>query len=124
LPTFTFPKLKLFVLRESRNVAATPVPLSEIVSGEPGALLVSKTDPVTLPEAVGVKTALNVELFPALIVNGVVMPLRLNPAPETWACEMVTMAVPVFVKLIVWELLLPTVTLPKGALVGFAPSCG
>jgi len=105
-------------------VAATPVPLTEMVSGEPGALLVSEIDPLALPAEVGVKTALNVELFPGLMLNGVAMPLRLNPAPEIWACEMVTVAVPELVRLIVCELLFPTVTLPKAALVGLAPSCG
>jgi hypothetical protein len=111
------------VLSESKNVAATPVPLSGIASGEPGALLVSEIDPLTVPAALGVKTALNVKFFPELMVNGVVRPLRLNPAPEIWACEMVTAAVPEFAKLIGCELLLPTVTLPNAALVGLAPSC-
>src|SRR2546427_9648004 len=48
-PTFTLPKLRLVGLAPSRNVAATPVPLSGIVRGEPGASLTKEIEPLTLP---------------------------------------------------------------------------
>src|SRR6266446_3327389 len=38
LPIFTFPKLRIVGLAPSKNVAATPVPLMGIASGEFGAL--------------------------------------------------------------------------------------
>jgi hypothetical protein len=82
LATFTFPKLRLVGLDPSKNVAATPVPLKGITSGEFGALLSSVTEPVALPEVLGAKTALNVMLFPAAIVAGTVRPAMLNPAPK------------------------------------------
>ena len=84
-PTFTFPKLRLVGFAPSRKVAATPVPLSGIASGEPGALLTKETEPVTLTAVVGAKAALNVVLPPAAIVTGTVRPEMVKPAPETVA---------------------------------------
>jgi hypothetical protein len=86
-------------------------------------LLVSETDPLTLPVVVGANTTLNVVFLPTAIVAGTVNPLMLNPLPDTVACEIVTLALPPFVKLIICELLWPVVTLPKLALVGAAANC-
>lgn len=85
LPIFTFPKLRIVGLAPSKNVAATPVPLMGIASGEFGALLSSEIEPVTLPGVLGAKTALNVMLFPAAIVAGTVRPEMLKPGPKTLA---------------------------------------
>jgi hypothetical protein len=123
LPTLTFPKLKLDELSPRRRVAATPVPLREIVSGELGALLTSVTEPVTLPAVLGPNTALKVVDLPARIVTGAVIPVVLKPAPVTLTDEIVTVALPPFVRLTVCELLVPVVTLPKGAVVGVAANC-
>src|SRR5712692_610939 len=123
-PTFTLPKLRLVGLAPSKNVAATPIPLKAIVSGEPGALLTKETEPVTLPAAVGVNAALNVALAPAAIVCGTLRPVMLKPVPVTVTCEIVALAVPVFFKVIVCEALFPVMTLPKAALDGVAESCG
>lgn len=88
-------------------------------------MLSSDTDPVTLPFADGVNTALNVALLPALIVIGIPgKPVILKPVPETFICEIETDAVPPFVRLKVCELLVPMTTFPKLAPEGFAPSCG
>jgi hypothetical protein len=66
---------------------------------------------------------LNVLVAPALIVIGIpVSPLMLKPVPVTFAWEMDTAADPVFDKVIVCELLLPVVTVPKLAVEGFAIS--
>ena len=51
-----------------------------------------------------------------------VIPLMLKPVPVTFACEMDTAADPVFDRVIVCELLLPVVTVPKLAVEGFAIS--
>jgi hypothetical protein len=123
LPTFTLPKLRLDVLNVSSCVPATPVPLNGIVSGELGALLESEIEPVTLPAALGVKTALNVAFELIGIVSGVLRPVVLKPVPVTVAREITTLAVPPFVRLIVWELLFPVETFPKLAVPGTAPSC-
>jgi hypothetical protein len=123
LPTFTLPKLSVELLSPSRRVAAIPVPLREIVSGEFGALLTSDIVPVTLPAELGPKTALNVADFPAAMVAGAVIPVVLNPAPATVTEEIVIVAVPPFVRVTVCELFVPVVTLPKAALLGVAANC-
>jgi hypothetical protein len=124
LPTFTLPKLNVDVLSPSKCVAATPVPVMVIASGELGALLNNVTVPFTFPAPFGAKTALNVAVFPAPIVSGAVIPLVLNPFPLTVTDEIATDALPLFVRLIVCELFVPVTTLPNAALVGVAPSCG
>jgi hypothetical protein len=123
LPSFTFPKLKPVGFAPSSTLAATPVPAKAIVSGEFGTLLASVTDPEALPEEEGVKTALNVALFPAAMVNGALNPEVLKPVPITVACEIVRLALPAFESVMVCELLLPTTTLPNVALDGVAAIC-
>ena len=123
LPTLTFPKLKLDELSPRRRVAAMPVPLREIESGELGALLTSVTEPVTLPAVFGPKTALNVVDLPARMVTGAVIPVVLKPVPVTVTEEIVTVALPPFVRLMVCELLVPVVTVPNAAVVGVGTNC-
>jgi hypothetical protein len=119
----TIPKGKLLGFAPSRAVAAVPVPLNGIARGELGASLTSETDPLTAPAVVGAKAMLNDVLPPAAIVVGKGRPVVLKPAPNTLACVIVKPAVPLFVSLIVCELMLPVITLPKLALDGFAVSC-
>jgi hypothetical protein len=120
LPTFTLPKLRLGVLNVNSCVPVSPDPLSAIVSVELGALLVSEIDPVTAPATPGAKTALNVVFEPAGIVIGALRPLMLNPVPVTVAFEITKLDVPLLVKLIVCELLVPVETFPKPAVFGMA----
>jgi hypothetical protein len=94
------------------------------VSGEFGALLTSDIVPVTALDAVGVNTTLNCAVPPAAMVVGVDILDMLNAAPLTVADEIVSVALPLFESVIVCELLLPTVTLPKLALAGVAENCG
>ena len=99
------------------------MPLKAIEIGEFGALLTTCTIPEALPLVVGAKTTLNVLFAPALIVIGKpLMPLRLKPVPLTLTCETDTEAEPVFDKVIVCELLLFVLTVPKLAVEGFAIS--
>jgi len=84
------------VLALSEFVADTPVPESGIEVGEPGALLISETDPDTVPATVGPNATLNVVLLPAAIVAGIARPLMLKPAPVAVACEIVKEELPVF----------------------------
>jgi hypothetical protein len=69
--------------------------------------------PVTGPEAAGVKTTLNVRLCPAPIFAGNDNPLALNAALDMPTCEIVTLLVPVLVRVSgkIWEL--PGGRLPK-----------
>lgn len=124
LPMLTLPNAILEGFAPNRKVAATPVPLTGIESGEPGALFVSDTDPLTRPADVGEKTMLNDEFLPARIEVGNVRPLILMPAPVGLAAEIVRVAVPLFVTVIVCELLVPVVTLPKLTVDGLVEICG
>jgi hypothetical protein len=117
-PTVTLPKLTLAGVNTS--VGCVPVPFSEIVVTAFGALLFIVTDPVIAPAMEGVIDAVNVLVWPAANVSGVVSPLIPKPAPETLACEIVTLAVPPFVSAIVCEPLLPTEIFPNATVPGFA----
>jgi hypothetical protein len=57
-----------------------------------------------------------------MVIGILVRPLMLKPVPVTLACEMDTGAEPVFDKVIVWELLLPVLTVPKLVVEGLAIS--
>lgn len=59
-PSTTLPKLKL--AGETLKPACAPVPLKLIVSGDPGASLVTVIVPVILPVVVGANFALNVAI--------------------------------------------------------------
>src|SRR5258708_2478208 len=100
LPTVTSPKLRLVGLALSCKVAATPVPLSGMFAGEPGALLTSETPPVTPPGFTGENATLKLVLWLGARVRGIVNPLNANPLPETVACEIERLAVPEFVNVI------------------------
>lgn len=80
------------------------------------------TLPVALPGVVGANFAVTEVFSPALIVIGTVNPLMLKPAPDAFAAEIVTLAVPVFVKVTGTDPLLPSIRLPKLMLAGLAES--
>ena len=121
-PTNTSPKLIAVGLTCNLPVAVTPLPDNETVRGTvlPDALKLIDAEPVTAPVLAGLKATLNVELFPAPICAPSARPDMLNPVPETDSDETETVAVPWFVTVKVCELLLPTGTLPRLALVGTA----
>jgi phosphopantothenate synthetase len=121
LPTPTLPKFSL--IGDALSCPTVPVPLSAIVSGEFGPLLTTEMLPVALPEPFGANDALIVADCPAVSVNGVVTPETVKPAPVTFTCDTVTLAVPLFLSVMDCEFVLPTLTLPKFSLVGDAPSC-
>lgn len=68
LPVVTVPNATLDGV--AAICACIPVPLSAIVAGETGALLVMEILPVALPEVVGANVAVNVAFAPALIDIG------------------------------------------------------
>src|SRR5206468_1493375 len=80
---------------------------------------------LTLPLApvadAGVNVTVKVALWPVVRVNGVVIPVRLNPRSEERRGGKVRMEPRVLVTVSARDLLLPTVTLPKLTLLGFAP---
>jgi hypothetical protein len=119
-PTNTSPKFMAVGLTCNLPVAVTPSPDNETVRGTvlPDALKSIDAEPVTAPVLAGLKATLNVELFPAPICAASARPDMLNPVPETDSDETETVVVPWFVTVKVCELLLPTGTLPRLALVG------
>jgi hypothetical protein len=119
LPTFTLLNDTEDGLIESCDCVAVPDPLSPIVSGEPGALLVTETVPVALPDAVGANVTVNELVAPGFKVPAV-KPVSAKPLPETLAAETDTDAVPEFVRVTDAEALLPIRILPKFTLEGFA----
>ena len=125
-PTKTSPKFIAVGLTCSVPVAVTPVPDSETVRGTvlPDALKLIAAEPKTAPVLAGLKATLNVELLPAPICAPSARPDMLNPVPETDSDETETVVVPWFVTVKVCELLLPTGTLPRLALVGTAEIAG
>src|ERR1700722_18478402 len=123
LPTLTLPNgtgdgLIVIVACE---VVPEPLRLMVTVDGVP--FVVSCTDPLTAPDAVGVNTALNVKVPPAAIVDDVVSPAMLIPVPATVIFENVSVALPLFCTVIGCELLLPTATFEKATLDGDAAAC-
>ena len=121
LPTVTLPKLRLagFGVRSPGEI---PVPVRGIVNVGSDASEVIVTLPLSAPAEAGSNETLKLALCPAVRVSGVEIPLRLNPVPVIATCEIVTDDPPVLVIFSVRDGSLPTVTLPKLRLVGFAPS--
>src|SRR5438270_128376 len=70
----------------------------------------------------GVNATVKVALWPAAIVTGAVIPLKVNPVPLIPTEEIVTLEPPVLVTDSDRDCLIPTFTLPKLRLVGFEPS--
>jgi len=122
LPTTTLPKSMEVGFTANCPTAEEPVPDSGIVSVGLEALDVMVTLPLALPADDGANETENVALCPAVSVTGAVMPVKPNPLPLTATWEIVTSVPPVLVTVSDRDLLLPTVTLPKLRLVGFAPS--
>ncbi len=90
-----------------------PVPVSKIEVGEFVALLTMLMLPVTAPTDGGANLTVRIKVWPAVRVTVPEHPLKEKPAPVIAACEMVTLPVPLFVSVIVWDAVLPTKALPK-----------
>lgn len=103
-------------------VGAVPVPLSATDNGELEAVLVTVALPVRLPVLVGSKTTLKDVDCPEASVRGKDIPEVEKPAPLAVTFEMLTLALPVFVIVTVWLVLVLVVTLPKFMDVGEAES--
>ena len=78
--------------------------------------------PLAAPLALGEKTTVNEVLWPEFSVTGSVSPPKLNPVPLAVTAETVRLDPPLLVKVSDKLELLPSCTLPKPTLVGFAVS--
>ena len=88
-----------------------------MVAGEPVALLVTLTLPLSVPAAVGENTTPKVRFCPAVSVTGVPAPLREKPLPVSVMLEMVMLEFPVLVTVTFCVEDDPAFTLPKARLV-------
>lgn len=95
-PTTTFPKFTLDALADTN--ACMPTPLSEIGDGALSVLLAMETDPVTAPGPAGANCTVTGIVFPGARVAGVDSPFNVKPAPEIVAALIVTLLVPLFVR--------------------------
>ena len=95
-PTATLPKLSVAGATASCP-GVVPVPDRAILSGELDASDTSDRLPFTAPALDGANLTVNVTLWLPVSVAGRVKPVTENPDPVTLACEMVTVAPPVFV---------------------------
>ena len=120
-PTVTFPKLNV-AGETDRTPGLVPVPESATLSGEFAALETTVRVLLAAPAAAGVKVAVKVTLWVGAKVIGKVRPAIENPAPERFACEIVTEDPPVFVNASYKLAVFPTCTLPKARLNGDALS--
>ena len=121
LPSVTLPKTTLLGLAVNEP-GATPVPLSAIFNGDPGASEAIARLPLTFPEPVGANFTEKITAWLGVNVVGSVNPTMEKPAPVTVACEMVTFDPPELVRVSDRLELLPTCTLPKARLAGLDES--
>ena len=121
-PTNTSPKFIAVGLTCNVPVAVTPFPDNETVRGTvlPDALKSIDAEPLIVPVLAGLKATLKVELLPAAICAPSARPDKLKPVPETASDDTEIVLEPWFVTVKVCELVLPTGTFPKAALVGTA----
>jgi len=103
------------------RAACVPFPASEMTSGEFVAVESIVMLPETLPLAVGANPTVKDAVDPAAMVCPALIPVALKPAPAAVTLLIVSVAFPKFVSVIVSVLLLPTTTLLKLKLPGFAP---
>jgi hypothetical protein len=119
LPTATPLNATADGLIESCAAVGVPDPVRAILRGDPGALLVIETVPLALPADVGAYVAVNETVWPGFKACGGTADM-VKPAPEIESAVIETAAVPVFDSVTGMTLLLPTRTLPKLTLSGFA----
>jgi hypothetical protein len=98
----------------------TPVPESGMVKLESDPVEVMVMFPLAAPLALGSKATVKDVLWPAFRVTGSARPLKLNPEPLAVAADIWRVVPPLLVRVSVIDFGVPTCTLPKARLVGFA----
>jgi hypothetical protein len=119
-PTTSVETLAVHVTLTVCEVCCTPVP-ARVIVGEFEALLAIVKLPVAAPAEVGANVTVTVAVWLGVRVVPAA-PLALKPVPEAVALAIVTFELPLFVSVTVRELLLPSLTLLKFKLEGFALS--
>jgi hypothetical protein len=96
-PTTTLPRFMAVGVTLSVPTAEVPDPESGTASVGFDAFDVTVALPLAVPEEAGVKVTLKFVLWPALKVNGRLIPFTLNPLPLAVTPEIVTLVPPLFV---------------------------
>ena len=78
--------------------------------------------PLTVPPVVGANVTVKVADWLALSTVPLEIPLALKPAPLAVTPEIATLEFPLFVMVVVCELVVPSITFPKAMLAGLAPT--
>lgn len=107
VPRVTLPKFKVVTL-VIKWPAEMPVPDRAILRAGVEAFETTAIPALVLPPTFGVKRTLKVTLCPLFRLKGRLKPLKLNPAPVTVACEIVTVDLPELVNVSYRVWLLPT----------------
>jgi len=115
-PTDWLPNARLPTERLTAGCCATPVPDSGTI--REGVVQSIMIWPVMLRVVVGAKLTVKLVLWLGPRTSGKDNPLILKPFPHTPAVTSTTFPVPVLMRVTVWLLLVPTVTLPKLTLCG------
>jgi len=110
-PTDTFPKLREFGVKLICGMP--PMPLSGMLVGEDGSLLVTMREPEVAPEIWGANCTGIIWLCPTGMDIDELPPTIVNPLPVVEAFETTSVAVPEFAKAMLNVVLLPTATDPK-----------
>lgn len=79
--------------------------------------------PVAAPETLGVNRTLKLAVWFAATANGRTRPGVVNPEPDTFAAVILSGVKPVLEIVTVWELMAPTLTVPKLMLGDITFSC-
>lgn len=114
--------LKSIVVRLADRTGATPIPDNEIVEGAVPASLSTERVPETMPSAFGAKFNVIVTVWPTGMLSGKVTPVMLKRSPVKVRLVTWMGAVPEFVSVNVWDMLVSTATFPKMRLVALAVS--
>ena len=102
--------------------AAAPVPLSATVRVGLDPSEVTVTVPLAAVAVCGAKVTVNVAAWPAPMVTGAVIPLKVKSVPAMPTFEIVRLEPPTFVSVSVSFCVVPVCTVPKFKLVGLAES--
>jgi hypothetical protein len=118
--TLTLPKFT--ATGDIARTGAVPVPFNDTVSGEFEASLVTVIAPVIAPVDWGANWTWTVLLCPTGIEGDALPPITVKPVPEIVTWETLTVAVPVFVTLMLCVAVPATGTLPNVSVVALGVS--
>ncbi len=119
-PTVWLANVKLAGDKPTTGTAATAVPVTAILVGVFEALLAMAIVPASEPAAAGAKLTVSVADCPGLRVSGKLIPLVWKLLLLLFACEIVTLVLPLLLNVVVVVAVWPTVSVSIAKLAGDA----